>query len=105
MHVQKHECSSCGYPAAKTRKCRFQLPLGITHDRFILTQAQSTGARRAREEGQSELAAHDTSRTSRVVSRMASELVNPRVLEEPLRRSKEREGQIEAMMGAVDARK
>ncbi|MBE3049070.1 hypothetical protein IMZ48_42535 [Candidatus Bathyarchaeota archaeon] len=21
MHVQKHTCSSCGYPAAKTRKC------------------------------------------------------------------------------------
>lgn len=26
MHVQKHECSSCGYPAAKTRKCML-LPL------------------------------------------------------------------------------
>jgi len=23
MHIQKHTCSSCGYPAAKTRKCKF----------------------------------------------------------------------------------
>lgn len=23
MHIQKHECSSCGYPSAKTRKCTF----------------------------------------------------------------------------------
>lgn len=23
LHVQKHECASCGYPAAKMRKCMF----------------------------------------------------------------------------------
>jgi len=23
LHVQKHTCASCGYPAAKTRKCMF----------------------------------------------------------------------------------
>ncbi|OBR05762.1 Ribosomal protein L37 [Colletotrichum higginsianum IMI 349063] len=23
LHIQKHTCSSCGYPSAKTRKCTF----------------------------------------------------------------------------------
>ena len=23
MHIQKHTCAGCGYPAAKIRKCRF----------------------------------------------------------------------------------
>ena len=23
LHIQKHTCASCGYPAAKVRKCTF----------------------------------------------------------------------------------
>ncbi|KJR89496.1 large subunit ribosomal protein L37e [Sporothrix schenckii 1099-18] len=30
MHVQKHECSTCGYPAAKVRKCTYLDSLPIT---------------------------------------------------------------------------
>lgn len=26
LHIQKHTCASCGYPAAKTRGCTFFLP-------------------------------------------------------------------------------
>ncbi|KAI0153545.1 ribosomal protein L37e [Pestalotiopsis sp. NC0098] len=26
LHIQKHTCASCGYPAAKTRKCTFTQP-------------------------------------------------------------------------------
>lgn len=29
FHVQKHTCSSCGYPAAKTRKCTSPSPVAL----------------------------------------------------------------------------
>ncbi|KAI1484659.1 ribosomal protein L37e-domain-containing protein [Biscogniauxia mediterranea] len=38
LHIQKHTCSSCGYPAAKTRKCT----LPISHYR---NRAYETGTR------------------------------------------------------------
>lgn len=35
LHIQKHTCASCGYPAAKTRGCTFFRLLSISVLRYI----------------------------------------------------------------------
>lgn len=34
LHVQKHTCSSCGYPAAKIRGCAYNLSLDMASERL-----------------------------------------------------------------------
>ncbi|EFY93117.1 60S ribosomal protein L37 [Metarhizium acridum CQMa 102] len=52
LHIQKHECSSCGYPSAKTRKCTFirslfgptsRLPSPVESSMGILRQMTMSG--------------------------------------------------------------
>lgn len=53
LHIQKHTCSSCGYPAAKIRKCTFR---SEEISRLETNSYQTTGARRQRGERSQALA-------------------------------------------------
>ena len=110
LHIQKHTCSSCGYPAAKTRKCTFS-PTSNLHPSIhpatpnpawlVVKRAsmkatlgmawtnvrplQTTGARRPSAETPSAPAACATSRTFPAGSRTASGPAYPRTTKRPFK--------------------
>lgn len=131
LHVQKHTCASCGYPAAKTRKCTlFAFPPTIRHqggiwqphtraprDRLLAllillttrtpTGKQTTGARRPSGERPRAPAACGTSAPFRASSRTASRRAPPRTravptLPLPPRRREGGAGAVGTWGGGVD---
>jgi len=85
LHIQKHTCSSCGYPAAKIRQCTFlsaSIFWGVNCTRLEGYKAnaklQTTGARRLSGERPLVLDVWDTWRAFPESSRMASRPVPPR---------------------------
>ena len=98
LHIQKHTCSSCGYPAAKTRKCTFHPDSISLHDTMgglrreeILTNIlQTTGARRLRGGRPLDPDACVTSRPFPASSPTDSKPVYQRILEDQPRPNKGR---------------
>lgn len=79
FHIQKSTCSSCGYPAAKVRKCTLSTLRATARKPESDIVSQTTGPRRRRGERPPVPDACVTSRPSPGASKMASSSVRPRV--------------------------